>query len=348
MPRSVGVIISAIIVFIGCAFTILFGAFAIFGALIGSKLGRVPNAPPHFQTLILVEAIVFLALGGWGIASGIGILNSKEWARISMIVFSVLLVFCFLPSALLMAFIPLPVPNDPNLPSNFAFAVKIAVCSSFGVLAALGAFWLYFFNKRSVKARFQGREVPVEVAPTPSPVQMPAAIPSARPGASARPLSITIIGWFLLVGSPLGILGALYSRSMFPGVQMPMCFVGFFVFGRSATIILLVWMVVQMIAAVGLLKLENWGRLATIVLQLLGILNMLLIVGVPANRLRFQQIMDSAMASMNAGMPQPAPFVFPAWAMMVASLPIFVVILWFLFTRRQAFTSPAHERVRLL
>lgn len=348
MPRSVGVIISAVIVFIGCALTVLFGAFAMFGALIGPKLGHVPNAFPHFEALILVEAIILLGFSGWGIASGIGLLNSKEWARLSMIVFSVLLVFCFLPSALLIAFIQIPAPNDPNLPSNFATAVRAGMSLFLAIPGALGAFWLYFFNKRSVKAQFQRREAGAEMAAAPlsAPAQMPLATPSTHP-TSARPLSITIIGWFLLVSSALAPTSLFYFRAMFPGVQMPMCIMGFFLSGPSVVLILFVWTAAQATAAVGLLKLKRWGLLATIALQCLGILNIALLAGIPANRIRLQQITDSMIASMNAGMPQPVPFVFPMWAMIMPSLPIFIAILWFLVTRRQAFLS-AREPVRLL
>lgn len=61
---------------------------------------------------------------------------------------------------------------------------------------------------------------------------------------------------------------------------------------------------------------------------------------IPANRLRFQHIMDVAMGSMNQQMSQPMPFVFPVWFGIVGSLPIFAVILWFLCTSKQAFAAP--------
>jgi len=48
-------------------------------------------------------------------------------------------------------------------------------------------------------------------------------------------------------------------------------------------------------------------------------------------------------ASMNSRMPHPVPFVFPIWIAFASPLPIVFVILWFLITRRQAFTSVAQE-----
>jgi len=346
MARSVGVTINAIVVFIGSAFTLLCGAFLMLGALIRPSLNRAPGVPPHLGAMIFVEAIFAFGFAGWGIASGVGLLKTKEWARISMVVFSVILLFFTLPPALLMAVIQIPVPNDPNLPSNFATLMRVGISLFFGFFAAFGGLWLYFFNKRSVKAQFQGREVPAEMPAAPLPGQLPVAAPRTRP--AARPLSITIIGWLLLVSSPLALLGMWYSHSMFPSTPIPICLFGSFVFGRSAILIMVAWMAVQAIAALGLLKLKNWGRLGTIALQCLGILNIVLLVGIPTNRARFQTVMDSAMASVNAGMPPPVPFVFPAWVMMAASLPFFVVILWFLVTRKQAFLSAPQQPVSLL
>jgi len=336
MARSVGITISAVVTLIGSALVILFGA----GAALGSCLMRsplIPNGPVNLEYVVIAEALFAFSLGGWGFATGIGLIQTKEWARISIIVFAVLLVLFTLPVALIFAFIPLPVPKDPNLPSNFATIMRTAIVLFYGLLAALAGFWLYFFNTRSVRAQFQGGQAIVEAVPA----YLSAEMPTVGLGAPvrSRPLSITIIAWFLLIDSALAPFSLLYSRAMFPTVPLPMCFLGFFVFGRVATLIMLVWAIVQIIAAIGLLKLRNWARLATIALQCLGILNMALTVGIPGNRARFQGIMDSMMASMNRGVPQPISFSFPLWAIMIASLPIFVVILWFLITQKQAFVK---------
>jgi hypothetical protein len=47
-------------------------------------------------------------------------------------------------------------------------------------------------------------------------------------------------------------------------VQFPLYFLGFFFFARSASLILIVWITAQIVAAMGLLKLKNWSLLATI------------------------------------------------------------------------------------
>jgi hypothetical protein len=339
MARSVGITISAVVVFIGSALTLLFGGFAALGSAIMS-LHPAANMPPFVGYLAIVEAVFALGLSGWGIATGVGLLNAKEWARISMIVFAAILALFTVPTAFFMAFVPLPFPKDANLPANFALIMRIGISVFYGLLGALAIFWLYFFNRRSVKAQFQGKQPEASVLPlVPLAAEIASAVP--QPSTRTRPLSITIIAWFLLVSAALTPLSLLYSRVVFRNVPMPFCFLGFFLFGRTATVVLLIWMAVQIAAAVGLLKLRNWALLTTIGLQLLGMVNVLLLVLVPANRARFQHTMDAAMGSMMPQMPQPISFAFPVWIGMIASLPIFLVILWFLITRRQAFASPS-------
>ena len=337
MPRSVGITVSAVVVIIGSAFTILGGAMMVLGSLFLSKSSPAANVPTNLGFFVVIEAVMFSGFGGWGLAAGIGLINLKQWARISMLVFAAILVFISLPVAALIAVIPFPNTNDPNLPSNFMPIMRTGMVLFYALFAALGCFWLYFFNKQRVKAQFQVKQPALESA---------AGTPIAAPGASrARPLSITIIGWFLLIGSALAPLGLLFNSAFFSGVQFPLYFLGFFFVGRSASLILIVWITAQIVAA-GLLKLKHWGLLATIGLQCLTVVNASLLVGIPANRARFQQIMEAMIASINSRMPQPVSFVFPIWIGFASSLPIVFVILWFLITRRHAFNSPGQELAR--
>ncbi|HXW55456.1 MAG TPA: hypothetical protein VEJ67_06900 [Candidatus Cybelea sp.] len=130
---------------------------------------------------------------------------------------------------------------------------------------------------------------------------------------------------------------------MFPGVPIPVCFLGFFFSGSGAVLVLAISTAAQVVFAAGLLKLKNWGRLGSITLECLAIANLVLTDSVPANRIKFQAIMESVSAAMSARMPQPVPVVFPVWLILTTSLPIFALILWFLVTRKHAFTSSAHR-----
>lgn len=333
MRHSVGITLSAVAAFVGSAFCILLGALVVMTGL----LARSSNKPDVLQNIAYVQVIVaffFLGLGGWGIASGVGLIKARQWARISMLAFGSLLVFFCVPPAIMIAFISFPVPKDPNLPSNFISTMRISMVSFYGALAALGAFWLYFFNRRSVKAQFSSRSAIVS-----GPEGIPGAV-TVRPGIAARrarPISITVIGWLLLVSAPLGGLGLLYTHAMFPSIPIPLCMFGFFIFGKVAALILVTWVLAQAVLAVGVLRLQNWGRIGTIGLQTFGLVNLMMFAAIPASRARFQQIMEAMTASMNARMPQPVPFTLPVWTTMVATVPVFCAVLWFLITQRQAF-----------
>lgn len=335
MPRSAGITVSAVLVIIGSVLTIIFAAVMALGYVAISHSDATAKIPGNLGYILVVEAIVVFGFGIWGLASGIGLLNVKHWARISLLIYATLLVFISVPTALLMAALPIPDTNDPHLPSGFMSILRFGLSLLYAAFAALGGFWLYFFNTKNVKAEFRGL-----------PPAMGSAASSGLPVAAAqsgngggRPVSITIIGWFLLAGVACAPLGLLFFHGFFSGVQLPLFFLGFFFFGRSASVILVVLIAVQSVVAVGLLKLKNWGRLGAIGLQCFALANTAMMLGIPANRARFQQLMETMMATMNPHMPQPAPFVFPVWIGFLSSLPIFFVILWFLVTEKQAFTS---------
>jgi hypothetical protein len=152
-------------------------------------------------------------------------------------------------------------------------------------------------------------------------------------------LSITIIGWYLIIASALAPLSLLFTNSLFPHVRLPFFFLGFFLVGPSAYLLLLIWMTVQGAAAVGLLKLERWGLVATITVQCVALLNIVMMVAIPANRLRFQQVMDTIRFSANDRIYHSAPM-FPMWIGILSSVPIVVVILFFLIAQKKYFNSP--------
>jgi hypothetical protein len=81
------------------------------------------------------------------------------------------------------------------------------------------------------------------------------------PDHRARPLSITIIGWYLIIGSAFAVLSLVLTNALFARLKLPFFFLGVFLFGPGAYLLLMVWMAVQAGAAVGLLKLKRLGPL---------------------------------------------------------------------------------------
>jgi len=347
MARSGGVVASAVIVLIGSASSILLGVLML---LVGIF---VPHSHLDLQTsstldrIMILESIVPFAFGGWGIATGVGLTRTRAWARISVIVFSIFLLLVTIPATLAIAIIPLPIPADPQLPENFMTFLRVSMVTFYAVLAAPGLFWLIFFNRKNVKAEFQGqsyREFPPAAVPAFSDASAGVAFAVPPPVRSARPVSITVIGWFLLIGSAVAPLSIWFTGTLFPGGRLPMFFFGFLFYGRREYLILGLWVGVQAVAAVAMLRLKNWGRLTTIGMQFLSMVNAVLIFVVPANRLKLQELMQEMYASMAARTHQPVPMYYPWWFGLVTTLPIFLVVLWFLLKSKDAFEVAAREK----
>jgi hypothetical protein len=77
MKRSVGITISAVIAFLGSGAVLLLGTSAFL---------IVPASQPQFLkygTYFL--GVLLVGFATWGIASGVGLLRLREWARVSLL-----------------------------------------------------------------------------------------------------------------------------------------------------------------------------------------------------------------------------------------------------------------------
>jgi len=94
MKRPAGVTISAVAVLIGCGLTLLSGAFMILAFFVTPA---TDSMPAFTRYSLLIMSVFMLGLATWGIATGINLLQLREWARISMLVFSGLLLVTAVP-----------------------------------------------------------------------------------------------------------------------------------------------------------------------------------------------------------------------------------------------------------
>lgn len=349
MERSGGVTFSAVVVFIGSGCTALFGLFAVFGIIAMTSSGDLP--PTRIITAIMaIDVLIFLGLVGWGIATGVGLIRLKRWARISQLVFSALLAAIFTLTAILMALIPFPQPvqtdASANLPPNFFAEIRIGMVVFYAALALLGVVWLWYFNKRSVKLQFEGgagtsspflSSLPVGALPPPAPPSGP-------------PVSLKIIGWYLMIG-PIAIvpfLGMWYAMGLWG--QIPFYFLGMFSYGWGAAAVMMAFASVTAAAGFGVLKLRYWGWQLAIGVQLLGLINGAMLLGIPAHRAKFQRAVELSMTTMTSKtMPPGSPAMkiptAPSWVGLAASVPIVLIVLYFLITRKKAFDPPDREAV---
>jgi ABC-type antimicrobial peptide transport system permease subunit len=329
MRRPAGVTIAAVAVFIGSGLTLLSGALTIFALAV---LPATDSTPAFARGAGLIMSIFMLGLAAWGIATGINLLQLREWSRISIMVFSGLLLVMAVPGLLMMLVMPLPTPPVSAVPPGEAIpplehlmtAVRIGMAIFYALLALLGGWWLYFFNSRPIREIFRG-------GTTTSPSSWAPAVlaPTGIPDSPKRPVSITIIAYLALVGG-----------CMFPILNilhLPLTFLGFFFTGGKASLIVISYMSVQLLMAYGLLKMEKWGRSLAIYYFNFAIFNSIISVVLPGAQARYEEAMTAMQGSL--GLP-PTQLQFPLWFSLVFSLPWIAIQLWFVVTRKKAFESP--------
>ena len=323
MNRSVGVTVTAVIVLFGSGLTLLAGVMMLFAS--SSDL-PIPENQVHFLKYFMVFlALVLFAAAAWGIASGTGLMRLREWSRISMLVFSALLLFVCIPGLLMFLFMPFPPPGtapSPEMTKEMLAATRIFMAVLYGILAALGGWWIYFFNKRSTKDQFLKVRIPGL---------------EGMPGAEvispyARPLSITLIAWWLLISGFIGVLGL--------SVNPPVFFLGYFFKGTYASGLMLALALVQSLIGFGLLKLRPWGRTLAIYYFQFLIFNSLTMVLIPGTQARFEQAMSEMLSDMQGtlGTP-PSPMHVPIWFGVIFAVPLLSLLLWIVVSRKDAFQA---------
>ncbi|HXN28581.1 MAG TPA: hypothetical protein VN902_15750 [Candidatus Acidoferrales bacterium] len=323
MNRSVGVTVTAVIVLFGSGLTLLAGVMMLFAS--SSDL-PIPENQVHFLKYFMVFlALVLFAAAAWGIASGTGLMRLREWSRISMLVFSALLLFVCIPGLLMFLFMPFPPPGtapSPEMTKEMLAATRIFMAVLYGILAALGGWWIYFFNKRSTKDQFLKVRIPGL---------------EGMPGAEvispyARPLSITLIAWWLLISGFIGVLGL--------SVNPPVFFLGYFFKGTYASVLMLALALVQSLIGFGLLKLRPWGRTLAIYYFQFLIFNSLTMVLIPGTQARFEQAMSEMLSDMQGtlGTP-PSPMHVPIWFGVIFAVPLLSLLLWIVVSRKDAFQA---------
>jgi len=248
-----------------------------------------------------------------------------------MLVFSALLLLLCIPGFLMFLVMPFPPPGtspSPELPANLLAATRIFMIVLYGILVALGGWWLYFFNKRSTKDQF------LKVSITqPDGVHGEGII-----GHDARPLSITLIAWYLLISAFIGVLGL--------SVDPPVFFLGFFFKGTAASLLMFALALLQSFIGFGLLKLRLWGRTLAIYYFQFLIFNSLTMVLIPGTQVRFEQAMNEMLRDMQGTTgAAPPPMHIPIWFGVIFAVPLLSLLLWIVVSRKEVFQDDAARPV---
>jgi len=198
----------------------------------------------------------------------------------------------------------------------------IGMAAFYLLLAALGAWWLYYFNRGTIRQEFGAR-------PTAPPTLVGLTL-VPPPALSARPVSISVIAVFMLFGAsslPLTLL-----------LRTPVLAAGFIFYGWKAFLVSATLCAVLAAAGVGLFKLKLWGRTIAIGVVLYSLLNATLFVILPGRQALWDQVMQASFARFPLPLNIPAPH-YPLWLAMLPAIPVAFVELYFLITRKPAFLA---------
>lgn len=331
MKRSAGVTASAVIVLIGSSAGLLVACVTVIATIVVSREGA---APPLVGHMMLFGVALEVGLALWGIASGIGLLRLREWARISVLVFSGLLLLICLPGVIFVFTMPFPLaPNvdDPELYRQMLLEMRVNLAVLYGLLISVAAFWLYFFNTRSVRDQFRGLGTSTNItcAPGIGAAEVPRQV-------RARPISISIIAWYLVV------TGLLFPVSL--ATHGPVMFLWFVLRGPRASAVLISMGLLEVVIGIAMLKLRSWSRILAICYFGFLVLESLTMVLVPGADARYQRVAAEVQSKFELpAINTSAPVHFPLWIGLIFSLPLQGVILWFLVKNKPAFAPPRQQ-----
>jgi hypothetical protein len=299
MQRSAGVTVIATFALLGSLFLLACSGLIVLGMAIQGNAVNVPNAKLGLVFVI----VLFLIPAIWGTTTSIALYRVKRWARISTLIFAGLLSFVGVTSPLFLLAIPLP--TTPGADPSIIAGVKIGMTGVYLMLAAIGIWWLVYFTRPAVKAQFNQGAVP-------------------RPP-SARPLSISIIGWFFVI---TGMFIPINLALRFPTVVF-----GMVITGWASALYLLVFGGVQLVAGYGLLRLKPFAWWLALGYFVVIIVNAAVSNLLPGSAERMQRLMDALPASLHT----PGPMPFDPFRFTLYFIPLWFVPLYFVWRNRKAF-----------
>lgn len=306
MSRPAGATASAVVAIMGSVFTLLMAAFMFAAAFM--DLPQTQPAVPGFGGMMIGTAVFLAGLAGLGIATAVGLLRMRPWARISIQVFATFIAAISLIALITVPLIPVPPQTDPAA----ARIVRPVTLVMFGVPLIIAVWWLVQFNTRATKAAF--------ASPTPG-------------TASRRPLSISIIAWFSIIGGVSCLMPIL--------MRMPAFLFGVTLTGWTAGVLYAFFGAVSLYFGRGLLELRERARIVAIAWYAFTIVHMSIVTLVPTVRQRMLE-MQSDFQVTQASQP---PFDMSAFTNVTFAFitVLSAVVIWFLVRNRQAFQSGNSE-----
>ncbi len=181
---------------------------------------------------------VICVFGILGIFSAVGIWRLQNWARLSFLIYSgVMVLMCVLVVAVMWVVLP----SLPSIPPQAAGRIRAMMAIIYGLPAVIGIWWLILFNRKDISRQFQGEPLMMEDGITPQPPK------------PACPLPIAALAGLSLVS--VGCVPLLFLMRM----PVPLVLFGHAISGRPALAIFTVITLTLAVSGVGLLQLRKWS-----------------------------------------------------------------------------------------
>jgi len=282
--RPAGLVFSAVALMLLSMFQVVMALLMAFSGMVqanhplatttrsGHPTPPVPSWMPFFSYGV---GAFFVALAAWGIVTAIGVFRLRQWARISILVIGGGMALIGLVSVLCtLVFLLIPLPSQPGLnPSQAEVAhtmVKVVlgiVAAFYGLLFALGVFWLVYFNRAGVRTVFaNGAGADVQ---------------------SRRPLILSAIAILMILGAPACLLAIF--------IPVPGVIFGFPLRGWEKGVTYLVIVVLQAAGGIGLWQMREWGRRLMMGIMAFGAINCALYVAWPSLVVRYSEEISRSM-----------------------------------------------------
>lgn len=351
MKRPIGLILSAIALSLAALFFLLMAAVIALAGVFGPHSASQPM-PHFFIYLMLAISLFYAALSVWAILTVIGILRLRSWGRYSILIIggglTVISVFAIFGTLVSRTMFPTLQAQQRNVDSHSLTIVLMVMAAVYALVAAIGIWWLIYFNLRSIRNLFNS-PAPVQTYYAPlspeaygttgtlnSPVDPSNGFFSSPAHA---PTAIKIIGWLFLIG-------AIFCLPM-AFLPVPAFFLGFIIPVKASRFLFLAVLIIGPCIGYGLLKLWNSARLATIAFVSFGLVNSAIsLLPWYQNQLRLYmaQFMTRFIAMIPTLPGQPATgYLYPTSTIIFNSLlavAINIYLLWLLHRHRTAFTAP--------
>jgi hypothetical protein len=269
---------AGIVTIVGSVLVLLGTLFAFVVVLLLPTSQARPAMPSSVRTMATGTVAFFSGLAIFGIFTGIGVLRLKNWARISMLVWSgITAAIC---GCVLAFLVIIPFPTPPHAPANIAAFTRVAVGLVYGLPLAIAIWWLILFNRKAIAAQF--------TAPAPDSPLDASGFPShtTSPSKPPLPLPITVLAVFLLTSS-LSLFLLFFANA-------PMVLFAHAFRGPAGTAVWITICLVSTAAGIGLLCRKGWSYSLTLGLQLLGFLSGIVTLASP----KYPDLMHEAIASM--------------------------------------------------